>query len=69
MRVIREADVVYVVTNNKIVIINNNADVVKIDKDTAIDIVRSLGYSVVKSNKRVNADIKDKLIFGLKNVK
>lgn len=69
MRVIREADVVYVVTNNKIVIINNNADVVKIDKDTAIDIIRSLGYSVVKSNKRANTDIKDKLRFGLKNVK
>lgn len=69
MQVIREADVIYVVTNNKIVIINNNADVVKIDKDTAIDIIRSLGYSVIKSNKRANADIKDKLRFGLKNVK
>lgn len=69
MRVIREADVVYIVTNNKIVIVNNNADVVKIDKDTAIDIIRALGYSVVKSNKRAKADIKDKLRFGLKNVK
>lgn len=69
MRVIREADVVYIVTNNKIIIVNNNADVVKIDKDIAIDIIRALGYSVVKSNKRAKADIKDKLRFGLKNVK